>query len=92
MSACSVKKQSGVLDRLAEDRPAPPGRALLSFTGQSPSVVLELCPAFAVQRGQGVLAGLAMRTTRALSTSSSALQVGADCAEHQTSQHDECWK
>mmetsp|Transcript_5814 Transcript_5814/g.14706 ORF Transcript_5814/g.14706 Transcript_5814/m.14706 type:complete len:292 (+) Transcript_5814:53-928(+) len=61
-----VKKQLGVVDRLAEDRPPPPGLTLLSFGAQPPSFALELCPVFAVQRGQSALADLNVRRLGAI--------------------------
>mmetsp|Transcript_27721 Transcript_27721/g.71333 ORF Transcript_27721/g.71333 Transcript_27721/m.71333 type:complete len:329 (-) Transcript_27721:393-1379(-) len=61
-----VKKQLGVVDRLAQDRPPPPGLTLLSFGAQPPSFALELCPVFAVQRGQSALADLNVRRLGAI--------------------------
>jgi hypothetical protein len=46
---CSLKKQQGVVDRLAEDRQPPAGRMLLGF--QSGGAALELFPVLAVAPG-----------------------------------------
>ena len=51
----SLKKQQGVVDRLAEDRPPPSGRTLL---GTKSGGAVELFPVLAVKRGQGALVSL----------------------------------